>query len=204
MTSLGIPGYRENASELMQRYEEVSFPQKHQELIALIPRQCARALDIGAGAGGDAAWLAARGCHVVAVEPTAEFRDYARRHHSPKIEWLDDRLPGLPEVSRLGQVFDLILISAVWMHLDESERKVAMPIVASLLVPDGLLYISLRHGPVPEGRRMFEIPPSEVIASARACGLDLRLNVEKPSAQKQNRDAGITWSQLAFVKRTPV
>jgi hypothetical protein len=91
-------------------------------------------------------------------------------------------------------------MSAVWMHLDASERTAAMPIVASLLAPAGILCMSLRHGPVPEGRVMFEVTPEEVIAAARASGLQPVANVATASVSKVNREAGVTWTQLAFVR----
>ncbi len=198
----GTRGYSENASELIERYEAVTFVEKHGELLSLIPPNCSRVLDIGAGAGGDAAWFADHGHDVAAVEPTAEFRSYAsRRYPSRRIEWIDDHLPHLQAVARRGQVFDLILISAVWMHLDAAERAAAMPILASLISIGGVLYISLRHGPAPRDRTMFDVAPAEAVASAAALGLDVILNLRKASVQRANRDAGVSWSQLAFTKR---
>lgn len=63
------------------------------------------------------------------------------------------------------------MLTAVWMHLDHKERQVAMPSVASLLASDGTLVLSLRHGPVPNGRRMFEVSAEETILLANQCGL---------------------------------
>lgn len=49
------------------------------------------ALDVGAGSGRDAAWLASLGYEVVAAEPAAGMRIEAqRRHPDPRIRWLDD------------------------------------------------------------------------------------------------------------------
>lgn len=80
---------------------------------------------IGAGTGRDAAALAARGYATTAVEPVREMREVARRlHPDPAITWLDD---SLPSPSRLAGPFDLILLSAVWMHLAETERPGATP-----------------------------------------------------------------------------
>ena len=196
----GMRGYSGNAAELISRYEAVPFSRKHEALIALIPPGCSRALDVGAGAGGDAGWLAERGCQVLAVEPCEEFRSHARRRYSsPRIEWVDDCLPHL-HLARQRPPFDLIMISAVWMHLDAEERSLAMPLLASMLSPGGLLYISLRHGTAPEGRVMFEVPAAEVSATAEESGLHAILDLRRVSAQEANRAAGVTWSQLAFVR----
>ena len=75
-----------------------------------------------------------------------------------------------------------------------------MAVLVSLLSPGGVLYISVRHGPKPKGRIMFDVPPEETVANAEASGLTVVLNQTKSSAQATNREAGITWSQLAFVK----
>lgn len=197
----GTRGYAENAAELISRYESLTFPQKHQALLELVPGRCSRVLDVGAGTGGDAGWLAERGHEVVAVEPTAEFRNYAStRYPSRRIEWVDDCLPDLAAVVGRRQSFGLIVVSAVWMHLDREERAAAMRVLESLLSPGGLLYISLRHGPIPDGRTMFDVTPAETVADGEASGLEVVLNRCEASAQAMNRQAGITWSQLAFLK----
>jgi hypothetical protein len=90
------------------------------------------------------------------------------------------------------------MLTAVWMHLDEAERRLAMPKLASLLRPEGLLAITLRHGPVPAGRIMFEVSVEETIALAHSCEMEAILSVHGPSTQAVNREAGISWSRLAF------
>ena len=71
-----------------------------------------------------------------------------RLHPSPAIEWLDDSLPELARVRARNRRFDLVMMTAVWMHLDEAERTRAMASVAGLVAPGGLMTLSLRHGPV--------------------------------------------------------
>jgi 2-polyprenyl-3-methyl-5-hydroxy-6-metoxy-1,4-benzoquinol methylase len=197
----GTQGYAQQAADLIERYETASFIEKHKAVLHLIPPGPSRVLDIGAGTGADAAWLANRGHNVLAVEPTDEFRSYGIAHHaSPLIEWLDDSLPRLEQVVQRQQTFSVVLLTAVWMHLDEMARSLAMPIVASLLAPGGLLMMSLRHGPVPRGRLMFEVQASEAIAGAVGCGLTALLNVERASVQPANRALGVMWSHLAFAR----
>jgi 2-polyprenyl-3-methyl-5-hydroxy-6-metoxy-1,4-benzoquinol methylase len=197
----GTQGYAESAPELIERYEAIGFAEKHRAALAFIPAAPSRVLDIGAGTGSDATWLASRGHRVIAVEPTEKFRSYARaRHPSPRIEWVDDCLPKLEFVVKRQQAFDLILLTAVWMHLDVQERVIAMPILASLLPHRGVMIMSLRHGPVPSGRVMFEVSPEETIAAAKTCGLSVLLDVRSASTQAANREAGVTWSQLAFMR----
>jgi hypothetical protein len=73
---------------------------------------------------------------VIAVAPTAELRMRAMKlHPSPQIEWLDDCLPDLPVVSGLGKTFDVVMLTAVWMHLDEQQRRRVMVCAAALYGP---------------------------------------------------------------------
>src|SRR5436853_52075 len=79
-------------------------------------------LDIGSGTGRDAAALAAMGHRVIAAEPTDEIRVRAAAlHPSPQIEWLDDSLPDLRHALGLGRQFDVVMMTAVLMHLDEPQ-----------------------------------------------------------------------------------
>ena len=195
----GTDGYEQHAKELISRYESVPFEHKYRAEIDLVPTSPVRVLDVGAGTGADAAWLASKGHTVVAVEPTRAFRMAgAALHSTVAIEWVDDGLPDIRSVVRRGQRFELILVTAVWMHLDEKDRRRGMPALASLLSPGGLLLLSLRHGPVPEGRRMFEVTAAETIALASACALNPLRSKRATSLLPENRAAGIEWTRLAF------
>jgi SAM-dependent methyltransferase len=195
----GTEHYAEEAPELLRLYETISFAEAAQAaLIHLIPTEPGLVLDIGAGTGRDAAGFAAMGHRVVAVEPTAEMRHGAMAlHPSPQIEWLDDSLPDLAVVSARGEQFDVVMMTAVWMHLDEAQRQRAMPNVAALLRDGGLMAMSLRHGPVPTGRRMFEVTADETIALTAPFGLHCVLNLDGESRLRQ---PGVTWTRLAFRK----
>jgi len=189
-------GYGEAAAELVEQYESVSFAEVHRDVLHLFPSRPSGVLDVGAGSGRDAAALAGSGHRVVAVEPTAELRSLGERIHAGRgIEWVDDSLPALDVLRGAGRRFDLILLTAVWMHLDEAQRVSAMASLVELLAPDGRLVLSLRHGPVPPGRRMFDVSAQETVGLAGGHGLAvLHLNErEDPHGR-----AGVRWSYLAF------
>ena len=115
------------------QYESVTFADVRRPVLPLITTIPCRALDIGAGTGRDAAALAAMGHQVVAVEPVVAFRDRAARlHPSTRIEWVDDSLSDLAKLSGKGH-FDLVLLTAVWMHLDPEQRQRGMTRVSGLL-----------------------------------------------------------------------
>lgn len=196
----GTEGYADEAEELFRLYESISAADAHRAVLHLIPASPASVLDIGSGTGRDAAWFADLGHRVVAVEPTSAMRIPAMAlHPSRRIEWLDDSLPDLA-LLRARAPFDLVMLTAVWMHLDTAQRRQAMPNVAALARPGGTVIMKVRHGPVPVGRRMFEITPEETIELARTQDLHPVLNVRTESSQEANRLAGVSWTNLAFVK----
>jgi protein-L-isoaspartate O-methyltransferase len=196
-----IEAYGREADALADNWEKVSFAELHRPVLHLLPAAPCDVLDVGAGSGRDAAVLAAMGHRVVAVEPAGKLRASAIvQHASPRIEWLDDRLPELASLRARRVTFDLVMLTAVWMHLDEAQRRQAMPGLASMTRPGGTMIMSLRHGPAPADRCMFDIGAEETIELARAARLDPVLHINTASVQPANRRAGVTWTRLAFAK----
>ena len=194
-------GYAEEAADLLVRYEKMQFSEIYERVWYLLPEPPGAVLDIGAGTGRDAAGFAEWGYRVTAVEPVAELREGAQAlHPSPDIEWIDDHLPDLSSVADRAEAYSVVVLSAVWMHLDEAERAAAMPIVASLVAPHGILIMSLRHGPVPKGRRMFDVSPEETKTLAAKDGLDCIFERLSGSREDLNKAAGVTWTRLVFRK----
>ena len=153
-------------------------------------------LDVGAGSGRDAAWFAAHGHDVVAVEPSAGMRsDGQQRHPDPRLRWLDDELPELGQTGQLGISFDLVLLSAVWQHVPPTQRERAFRKLARLVKSGGLLVISLRAGPSPAESRMYPVSLDEVERLARNHGF----SVEKvyQAADQQGR-AEVSWTWVAL------
>ncbi|MGW2105482.1 class I SAM-dependent methyltransferase [Streptomyces sp. NPDC001948] len=199
----GTTGYAGAADALAVQYEEVTFDEVHRDVLGLVPAEPVRILDIGAGTGRDAAALAALGHEVVAVEPTAELRAHGQRIHAGSaIDWVDDALPelALRQCRRSGR-FEAIFATAVWMHLDAKERGQAMARIAALLMPGGRFFVNLRHGPVPEGRRMFDVSAAETVELAAAHRLRTVLSSER--ADLHGRD-GVRWSTLVFGHTAPI
>ncbi len=195
MTVSSTAGYAAAADHLARQYESVTFEQVHAPVLHLLPPS-GRALDIGAGTGRDAAALADRGFVVTAVEPTAELRAQGMRLHAGKaITWIDDGLPDLPVLGAAASRFDLILLTAVWMHLDAEERSRAMARLAGHLAPGGRVIMTLRHGPVPEGRRMFEVSGGETVSLALDNGLTCLLDEARPDMFGRE---GVFWTVLVL------
>jgi SAM-dependent methyltransferase len=193
----GNAGYAEQAEMLGPRYERRSFEDIHQSILHLLPDPPANVLDIGAGTGRDAAALSRRGYRVTAVEPTDELRLFGMRQHAEDdIEWIDDGLPDLVLLTGRDRAFDLVMMTAVLMHLDADARRTAIETVAGLLRPAGLVILMLRHGPVPDGRTMYDVRGSGVVELGRTLGLSLVFEGASQSTDPQGR--GIDWTRLAL------
>jgi len=192
----GTEGYGETAAERVKQYESIPFAHVHRHMMHLFPTMPSRVIDIGAGTGRDAVGFADLGHAVTAVEPTPELRAEAQRlHPHPAITWIDDSLPDLDRVHALGERYDLVMLTAVWMHLDQAQRERAMARVAPLMQPGGMMALSLRHGPVPAGRRMFEVSAQETCELAGRHGLTV-IHESKGAAVLSGPD--VWWDRLAF------
>jgi len=87
------------------------------------------------------------------------------------------------------------MLTAVWMHLDSGQRERAMARIAGLLQPGGLVALQLRHGPVPAGRRMFEVSVAETRALADHHELKTIHDSERPALLG---GSAVWWSVLAL------
>jgi SAM-dependent methyltransferase len=192
----GTRGYADEADALVRQYESISFDQAHAHTLHLYPPPPARCLDIGAGTGRDAAALAAAGYTVTAAEPTDALRTAGQRiHATSQIKWVEDALPHLALLQAAGAAFDLVLLTAVWMHLDPAERRLAMGAVAALIAPHGTLMLTLRHGPVPPGRRMFDVTGGETRLLAERHGLATVLECDTTDTLSR---PDVSWTHLVF------
>ncbi len=181
MTGAGWDGYEALATELARGYESLRTEDLHGGWSDLLPDPPAAVLDVGAGSGRDAAWFSARGYEVIAVEPSDAMRAEAqKRHPGTRVRWLADSLPALAEVYRLGLTFDVILLSAVWMHVPPTERQRAFRKLMMLLRPSGLLVVTLRLGPSDPQRRMYPVSAEELVTFAASHAAALSRHTHEP------------------------
>ena len=170
--------------------------QVHAWLDGMLPPAPALVLDVGAGSGRDAAWLARLGHDVVAVEPSAAMRaEGERRHSDTGVRWVADHLPALPAIHRLGLTFDLILLSGVWQHVTPIERERAMRKLLGLLRPGGVLALTLRHGPAEVERAMHPVSLAEVERLARDHGALVARVVDMPDQMARPE---VSWTGVAL------
>lgn len=192
--------YNKNAKALAQQYLSKSFDEVHQSWHQLLPtileNPNARILDIGAGSGRDAKFIAQsavnkhgdnNGIQVIAVEPANLLAELgARQTAGLNVKWLTDSLPALSTITKKEISFDLIILSAVWMHIPVSDRARSIRKLANLLKPGGQLVISLRHSASTKeaeqerkARKMHKVCADELKQLATDVGLFTKLETQK-------------------------
>jgi SAM-dependent methyltransferase len=188
--------YNENAIGLAQQYLSKSFDEVHQSwsqfLPAIIENPNARILDLGAGSGRDSKYLAElsiekhntqNNIHIYAVEPANDLAAVGKKTtQNFNVKWFEDYLPALNVITKQEVSFDLILLSAVWMHIPPNERARSIRKLANLLKPGGKLVISLRHGHTDEERtkrKMHTVCADELKQLATDVGLFTKLETQK-------------------------
>ena len=189
--------YDSNVDLMVSRYERFAFGEIHENLLKHLPtkRPC-RALDVGSGTGRDAAALAELGIDVTAVEPSDAVRKKAEElHPHPRVDWVKDSLPKLKTILKIGSRYDLILLSAVWMHIAPSSREKAFRRLVTLLHPDGLMYITLRHGPFEALQGFWDISDDNIYNLAHKNGLFV---VNRSTVDDKLGNEGVTWTRIVL------
>lgn len=166
--------YDEHAVVLADSYESIAFEAAYPYLVKDLPAGPLKILDVGAGTGRDAAWLAAHGHLVFAAEPSSGMRTIARSlHPDSEIKWSDAALPDLQSEDYQRGMFDVVLMNAVWMHVDPEDREEALKRLHELLRVDGRLYVSMRIGPDEKKRGFFPVKSSEFVSLAEKIGFSV-------------------------------
>ena len=192
--------YSDNADALFERYSALDFETVHSDLLSCLPDTPGAALDVGAGAGRDALALAKRGWEVVAVEPAAGLRELGLVHTQGKpVRWIDDCLPELNRTRALSKRFNLILLSAVWMHVPPGQRQRSLRALADLLTPKGVLYLTLRHGPGDGSRTFYPVSYREVVDGGAREGLnDITRETQAPPRLDLQGRTAVTWETVCL------
>lgn len=190
--------YDDSASDYFDSYEKLKFSTVHRAFLRFLPPKGSRCLDVGAGSGRDAAALAKRGYLVTAVEPSSKLLSLAKTHHAGLgIQWVSDSLPVLSAVKRLDERFDLILISAVWMHLQQGDWMPALQSLRTVLKSDGKIALTLRYGSDNSARGMHSVDIEKLIQCAADQGF-VPVYQSRRNADHLGRSA-VDWRKLVFV-----
>lgn len=176
-------------------------PQLEHEASKLTP---GRALEVGAGEGADAIWLADQGWAVTAIDISQVALERAREHAGDRdIAW---QQADLLEWTPPAEGFDLV--SAQYFHLGEPDFTRAMMTLASAVAHGGTLLVS-GHAPVhleaTDHRHAMLLTPAEIRAVlAQAPGewqtiiaeTRTRPAVDHPSGQTELTDAVVVLKRV--------
>ncbi len=80
----------------------------------------------------------------------------------PNVAYFQDSMPALEKVREKQEKYDVITLSAVWMHLSPEERAESFRHILEVAKPGAVVLFTLRHGPSPEDRPMFEVSVEEL------------------------------------------
>lgn len=188
--------YDTHAARLADGYEGLAAEQTHPKLFTFLKdSKPLRVLDVGAGTGRDAAALAALGHNITAVDPSTKMLRLARSLHPDlDVTWVAD---GLPALSRTTGPYDLIVASAVWMHVAPADRAKAFDRLADLLAPGGRLYVTLRLGLAEPERAVWTVNPKEIVNLAADRGLQVTDWGKRPDLLGRDE---VQWQTLLLTK----
>lgn len=131
--------YNDNADSFVSDTLDVDFSETQNHFLNLLPLN-ACILDFGCGSGRDAKWFMNRGCHVDAMDGSAEMCKAASAY------------TGLPVKQMLFQDldssdrYDGIWACASILHLPKKELKIVMKKMSTALKSGGILYCSFKYG----------------------------------------------------------
>lgn len=202
MDSATLNYYDRNAAEVAARYRALDQSAWRQQFRETFPAG-GRVLDVGCGSGRDVAMLLEMGFDAYGCEPA----EGMRRECQEKFPQLEGRvfqfgLPS-PEQPETGGAFDIVLCSAVMMHVPESERFDAAFSLKRLLREKGRLWITVpgvRQGLDAEDRdetgRLFKpVHPEYLVLLFERLGFQLLRRWEE--ADRLGRQ-GIRWTNFLF------
>lgn len=193
-----ISFYSDNSTALFDQYQSLSFDAVHQSWLGTVNlSKYKTALDIGAGSGRDALALHELGLCVTAIEPAKAFMDKGVELTGDKVTWKSDTLPELSSLNENS--FDVILISAVWMHLTKEQQRQSLSRLNALLNDNGILVITLRHGEFNDGRKAFEVNGQRLMEESKSFHLTV-FHTDNDTDQLNRPD--VYWETVVFTRKS--
>lgn len=171
----------------------VDWVERHQTFLG-------RVLDVGAGQGDNAIYLARQGRDVVGLDVVPRAVDIARRRAQDSGVHVDFRVFDALALETLGEAFDCVLDSAFFHVLSDADRPRLVRGLRSVLKPGGELLVlcfSDREGPGASPRRISEAELRDAFADGFVCE-----SIEPTVFRERTRPAGAQAWRAHFL-RTP-
>ncbi|MEP1741366.1 MAG: class I SAM-dependent methyltransferase [Kangiellaceae bacterium] len=197
---VGTEGYESFISHFIEVSQSLNFYEVCKDFIAFLPSKPANVLDVGSGAGQNAAALDEQGFTVTAVEPMTEFLSSAKStYKNSSTKWLNGSLPYLECLEPDIEQFDFVLIDAVWHHINNVERELAAKRLSGLIKPGGKCAISLRNGPAGVGTRVYATDTRITIELFERLGFECVFQVQNQCSILPHKEA-VKWSRVILQK----
>lgn len=197
----GIKGYERDISTFIKTSQALDFQIVCKDFLAFLPPEESNVLDVGSGAGQNAAALDALGFNVTAIEPMQDFRIAARNTYSESsVKWLSGCLPHLAGLGSDVANFDFVLIEGVWHHLNDVEREQAATRLSKIVKRNGKCAISLRNGPAGLGSHVFPTDLTLTSELFEKFGFKCIFKIKNRDSILPNKE-GVKWSRIVLQKQ---
>jgi hypothetical protein len=119
-------------------------------------------------------------------------------HHN--VSYAVDVMPHLhtvrEKIRMTGQKYDLVVLSAAWMHLDAPSRATMFRTLFDIANPGAVMFITLRHGPAPADRPMYAVSADEL----RGMAADFLVHLEHLTDGKADKlgRGDVWWDSVAL------
>ncbi|MEN4053630.1 class I SAM-dependent methyltransferase [Sulfurimonas sp. NWX79] len=148
--------YNINASQLINRYENVNMSSLHQLFLHYIPKN-SRVLDIGFGSGRDLAFLKNNNYEIWGIDSSTKFIENAKvRFADISDHFIQISVPFSANTLPFLIKFDAIISIAMWMHLKKAAYENVIKNIAEITTDKATVIISYSQGKRTKDERYFE------------------------------------------------
>lgn len=196
-----IQHYENRASKIAGRYESADVRKLQEELHSTL-NNCSAILELGCGSGRDASFLAEHKVkgHLTITDGSEEMLRNAAIIHPELIPYLKKlELPKDLETEK--DKYDGIYSIAALMHLTTSDINKTLKQIAYLLIPNGIMFISVctkRGKQLPDDPRIFTLKNSEWwIDQVEKTGLKVTATTESTDGLSRS---GTIWLNITAIK----
>lgn len=168
--------YDKSAQTLAERYDKADLGKHLSVFLKLVPNAAPNVLDAGCGTGRDLRAMTSVGLQAYGLDLSQQMLELARAG-APRAELVRGDLRHLPFGDEtFGGVWSIASV----VHLAPADLRGAVAEFARIVVPNGVVFMSVAHGTgsewraAPVGRRWFHYyDESEVVDATQRAGLEV-------------------------------